>query len=96
MGKDALLEREPGVDTGAALLAEVDFKWLMAGQGHDVDAARLHDDPAYATTCRAWARALPDRELRACTERLLGILAPLRPDEAPLASMDQPVAPAVR
>lgn len=31
-----------------ALLAEVDFKWLMAGQGWWVDTARFHGDPDYA------------------------------------------------
>ncbi len=30
------------------LLTEVDFKWLMAGQGWHVDAARFQRDTAYA------------------------------------------------
>ncbi|AGX88590.1 hypothetical protein [Candidatus Symbiobacter mobilis] len=32
----------------AALLREVDFKWLMAGHGWWVDTNRLHSDTAYA------------------------------------------------
>ena len=33
---------------GVDLLTEVDFKWLMAGQGWHVDAARFQSDAAYA------------------------------------------------
>ena len=35
-------------DERVLLLEEVDFKWLMAGQGWWIDTARLHNDPAYA------------------------------------------------
>lgn len=35
-------------DERVLLLKEVDFKWLMAGQGWWIDTARLHNDPAYA------------------------------------------------
>jgi len=37
----------PDVDDRAVLLAEVDFKWLMAGQGLWIDSQRLHADPSY-------------------------------------------------
>jgi hypothetical protein len=35
-------------DDRLLLLKEVDFKWLMAGQGWWIDTTRLHDDSAYA------------------------------------------------
>ena len=35
-------------DARSVLLSEVDFKWLMAGQGCWIDMPRFHDDPAYA------------------------------------------------
>lgn len=31
------------------LLAEVDLKWLFAGQGRWIDMAQLNDDPLYAS-----------------------------------------------
>ena len=33
------------------MLIEVDFKWLMAGQGYWVDTTRLRTDSAYAHVC---------------------------------------------
>lgn len=36
------------VDDRVLMLEEVDFKWLMAGQGWWVDENRLHSDPHYA------------------------------------------------
>lgn len=39
----------PMPDERQVLLEEVDFKWLMAGQGWWIDTARLHSDPSYAT-----------------------------------------------
>jgi hypothetical protein len=33
------------------MLIEVDFKWLMAGQGYWVDTTRLRTDSDYAHTC---------------------------------------------
>lgn len=33
------------------ILAESDFKWLMAGEGHWVDTARLHQDTGYVHAC---------------------------------------------
>jgi hypothetical protein len=35
-------------DERQRLLKEVDFKWLMAGQGWWIDTDRLHNDPSYA------------------------------------------------
>lgn len=38
----------PHSDARASLLAEVDFKWLMAGQGWWIDPTRFSCDPSYA------------------------------------------------
>jgi hypothetical protein len=67
-------------DTGTAgaspsgLLLEVDFKWLMAGQGRDVDPERLMHDPAYASGCLEFALHSPCAPLRACANRLMAVL----------------------
>ena len=43
-------EHQPSAsDERVLLLEEVDFKWLMAGQGWWIDTTRLHNDPNYAT-----------------------------------------------
>ena len=36
------------INTSAALLDWVDFKWLMAGEGCRLDLDRLQHDPIYA------------------------------------------------
>ena len=61
-------DREEPVSAGqrAALLAEVDFKWLMAGQGWWVDTARFHRDPVYAEQFLGSALASPCAALREC------------------------------
>jgi hypothetical protein len=51
-------------DGRVSLLGEVDFKWLMAGQGWWVDTTRLHCDPAYASTLIDIALASPSPALR--------------------------------
>ncbi len=52
----------------AAALAE--FRWLMAGDGHDVDTARLRHDRAYARGCLALARGSTAPELQAAADAL--------------------------
>ena len=37
-----------GADSRVSMLAEVDFKWLMAGEGWWIDAPRFETDPSYA------------------------------------------------
>ena len=54
------------------LVDYVDFKWLMANEGHRVDIARLQADPAYAQRCLALARESTSTLLRQRAERLLG------------------------
>lgn len=55
---------------GEALLQYVDFKWLMAGEGHRIDLTRLQADRAYARGCLALARASTCATLREAAERL--------------------------
>ena len=59
-----------GPDAQAALLTEVDFKWLMAGQGCWVDSARLQADASYASDMLKRARASSCTALRDCAVTL--------------------------
>ena len=68
-----------GVSARVSLLAAVDFKWLMTGQGWWVDSARFHDDPSYAATLLGLAMASSSSALQECAARLLaqlGVPAP--------------------
>ena len=61
------------------LLSEVDFKWLMAGQGWWINPQRLHCDPSYAAGFLRSALASPCDALRECAALLqarLGGAAP--------------------
>jgi hypothetical protein len=57
-------------DEQVLLLAEVDFKWLMAGLGWWIDTARFHSDPAYAAGLLRLAMASPSFALRDCAASL--------------------------
>lgn len=60
-----------GAGTSATdLLIEVDFKWLMAGQGCWIDPTRLRKDPLYAHTCLQTAMDSPCDALRRCAHGL--------------------------
>ena len=59
---------------GAELLDFVDFKWLLAGEGHCVDLDRLRHDRAYACGCLALAGASASATLRAAGARLALLL----------------------
>ncbi len=62
---------EPVVaDARDALLAMVDFKWLMTGQGWWVDTARFHADPAYASDLLELAMTSSSFALKECACRL--------------------------
>jgi hypothetical protein len=52
------------------LLACVDFKWLMAGEGHRIDLTRLQRDRAYARGCLALAAGSGCAALRDAARRL--------------------------
>ncbi len=48
----------------------VDFKWLMAAEGHPVHLERLQSDGAYARACLQRAFACRGETLRWCAARL--------------------------
>ena len=62
------------------LLALVDFKWLMAGEGHRLDLDRLQGDPPYLRGCLALAAGSRSATLRQAAQRLSrGLLAGAAP-----------------
>lgn len=63
------------VDLGSELLLEVDFKWLMAGQGYTVDPDRLLSDSVYADICLQCAQRSRCSALRDCAFNLREMLA---------------------
>ena len=64
-------ERLGGANDGrTALLAEIDFKWLMAGEGQWVDMALFQQDCAYAARYLRRAQASPCAALRECARLL--------------------------
>ena len=65
-----------GRDGLGDLLLEVDFKWLMAGQGCWIDPDRLHQEPGYALDCVRTAINSPCDALRRCAHALQAVLLP--------------------
>jgi hypothetical protein len=62
-----------------SLVEIIDFKWLMAGDGHHVHVERLQTDPAYACQCLALAATSRIAALRETARRLaatLGLVLP--------------------
>ena len=59
---------------GHGLIDIIDFKWLMAGDGHRVHVERLQDDAAYANACLALGAASHIPALRASAKRLACVL----------------------
>ena len=57
-----------------SLVEIVDFKWLMAGDGHHVHVERLQKDSAYAASCLALAATSRIGALRETARRLAGAL----------------------
>ena len=53
-----------------SLVEIIDFKWLMAGDGHRVHVQRLQTEPAYAAQCLALAAGSRIAALRATAARL--------------------------
>jgi hypothetical protein len=62
-----------------ALVEFVDFKWLMAGEGHLIDLDRLQGEPAYARGCMSLARGSTSATLQRVAERLAQALGYGRP-----------------
>jgi hypothetical protein len=58
------------------LLDLVDFKWLMAGEGHGVHVERMQSDPAYAEQRLRVGVASKGETLRRCSARLLKLVEP--------------------
>lgn len=58
------------VDSGGAMLVEVTFKWLMAGQGWWIDTARFHSEPSYAADFIRLAKASTSADLRECAAQV--------------------------
>lgn len=64
-----------------SLVAVIDFKWLMAGDGHRVHVERLQIDRDYATACLALGAQSGIDALRDSARRLataLQIVLPAR------------------
>ena len=53
-----------------SVLAEVSFKWLMAGHGWQIDTARFYSDPEYAAGFIERARTSNSATLRECADRV--------------------------
>ena len=64
------IETGTQADTCSSLLAEVDFKWLMAGQGLRIDLPRFRSDSVYAAGLIALALDSDSFVLRACATLL--------------------------
>ena len=74
-------EAAANVQARHSLLTEVDFKWLMVGQGQWIDTERLHRDPRYAAEMFRVAFASPSLALRECAELLQTLIfLQARPD----------------
>lgn len=61
---------------GVALVDIIDFKWLMAHEGHAVHVERLQQDADYARQCLALADASPTAALRRVSAGLRLVLLP--------------------
>lgn len=87
----------------ASLVEIIDFKWLMAGEGHRVHVEHLQTDRDYACACLALASGSRVKALRDTATRLanaLGIALPAplpMPAPAPPQSAEaQALPPAAR
>lgn len=56
------------------LLLIVDFKWLMAHEGHRVHVERLQQEPDYASRCLSLALQSKGSTLQAAARRLALVL----------------------
>jgi hypothetical protein len=79
----------------ASLVEIIDFKWLMAGDGHRVHVEHLQTDRAYASACLVLASGSRVKALRDTAARLARALGVEWP--APLQSAQaQALPPAAR
>jgi len=68
--RQVVTQDKANFDACACLLARVDFKWLMAGQGWWIDPHRFESDGAYAAKVLRFALASESLALRACAASL--------------------------
>ena len=80
--RPAVIESASGPDARVSLLAEVDFKWLMAGQGWWIDTTRLHADPSYAAGLIRFALSSQSFALRGCAALLQAQIGGSAPSDA--------------
>ena len=64
------IEAASQTDACASLLAQVDFKWLMAGQGLRIDLPRFRSDAVYAARLMRLALDSESFALRECVALL--------------------------
>lgn len=72
-----------------SLVEIIDFKWLMAGDGHRVHVEQLQTDRAYACSCLALASGSRVKTLRDTAARLahaLGVVLPTALADTPPAT----------
>ena len=65
----AVLGRSPP-PPAPELIEFIDFKWLMAAEGHRIDLGRLQSETAYARGCLALAAGSASATLRQAAGRL--------------------------
>lgn len=65
-----------------SLVEIIDFKWLMAGDGHHVHVEHLQGDPEYARRCLALAAGSRIAALRDTARRLAATLGLVLPPPA--------------
>jgi len=79
----------------ASLVEIIDFKWLMAGDGHRVHVEHLQTDRDYACACLALASGSRVKALRDTAARLACTLGLVLPVQAALAARHQAEAQAL-
>ena len=82
-----------------SLIEIIDFKWLMAGDGHRVHVEHLQADRNYACACLALASGSRVKALRDTAARLavaLGVALPVPATAPPDTAEAQTLPPATR
>ncbi len=75
-------------DIPDAVLAEVDFKWLMSGLGHRVDPKRFYVDQAYTMVLLQSGLRSESAALRECAASLLQKIETASTVEQPFADVE--------
>ena len=70
LAEPVVIKNEDNLDPCACLLARVDLKWLLAGQGWWIDPHRFESDGAYTVEVLRFALASQSLALRACAASL--------------------------